>query len=162
MENQDLHSRTLSITRVIHAPREQVFEMFINPDHVKQWWGPNGFTNTIHKMDVRPGGTWEFIMHGPDGTDYDNKYRYNEITPGERIQYTHTTGPVFEATIALVSQGDDTLVTLTSVFESAEQLKKVIEVFKADEGMKQHIQRLEDYVTQLRQARTLSSNNFLN
>ena len=57
------------IERVIDAPQDLIFRAFTEPDHVKHWWGPNGFTNTIHEMDVRPGGIWRFIMHGPDGTD---------------------------------------------------------------------------------------------
>lgn len=137
--------RLLTLTRVIHAPRELVFEVFNNPDHVKNWWGPDGFTNTIQHMDPRPGGKWEFIMHGPDGMDYENKYTYHEMEPG-RIRYTHTTNPIFEATITMTSQGNDTLLTMTSEFESAEQLKQVIETFKADVGMHQHAQRLENYV----------------
>jgi uncharacterized protein YndB with AHSA1/START domain len=57
-------------TRVFDAPRELVFRAWTNPKHESQWWGPNGFTNTIHEMDVRPGSVWRFVMHGPDGVDY--------------------------------------------------------------------------------------------
>ncbi|EMO29454.1 toxin-antitoxin system, toxin component domain protein [Leptospira interrogans serovar Bataviae str. HAI135] len=46
--------------------------MWTEPEHVIHWWGPKGFTNTFETMDVRPGGIWKFIMHGPDGTDYPN------------------------------------------------------------------------------------------
>lgn len=144
--NDSAKNRRLSISRLIKAPRHLVWEVWTNPEHIKHWWGPNGFTNTIHKMEVKPGGVWEFIMHGPDGTDYKNKNVFSEVVEGEKLVYNHVTGPLFEATITLVSQGDDTLVTMSSVFESEEQLKKVIEVFKADEGMKQNIDRLESYL----------------
>ncbi len=149
MELDDsLKNRRMSISRLIKAPRHLVWEVWTNPEHIKHWWGPNGFTNTIHKMEVKQGGVWEFIMHGPDGTDYKNKNVFSEVVEGEKLVYNHVTGPLFEATITLVSQGDDTQVTMTSVFESEEQLKKVIEVFKADEGMKQNIDRLERYLAQ--------------
>src|SRR6476659_2119193 len=55
--------KELTITRVLNAPIELVWEVWTNPDHIKNWWGPNGFTNTIFEMDVKPGGNWEFIMH---------------------------------------------------------------------------------------------------
>ena len=63
-------ARELLITRLINAPKELVWEVWTLPRHIEHWWGPNGFTNTINKMDVRMGGEWEFIMHGPDGVDY--------------------------------------------------------------------------------------------
>src|SRR4051794_34340238 len=65
--------REIVATRIFEAPRELVFTMWTDREHVAKWWGPRGFTNTIHEMDVRPGGTWRFVMHGPDGTDYPNR-----------------------------------------------------------------------------------------
>jgi len=55
------------ILRVFDAPRELVWEAWTNAKHVVNWWGPRGFTTTIEVMDVRPGGEWRLIMHGPDG-----------------------------------------------------------------------------------------------
>ena len=46
--------------------REQVFNAWTDPNRLKNWWGPKGFTNTFHEFDLRPGGKWSFIMHGPD------------------------------------------------------------------------------------------------
>jgi uncharacterized protein YndB with AHSA1/START domain len=57
--------REIVIERIVNAPRELVFDAWINPKHVDQWWGPNGFTNTTSVMDVRPGGVWRYVMHGP-------------------------------------------------------------------------------------------------
>lgn len=73
----DTADREIVITRVFDAPREQVFDAWTDSEHVSQWWGPNGFTTTTHEMDVRPGGVWRFIMHGPDGVDYKNRIVYN-------------------------------------------------------------------------------------
>jgi uncharacterized protein YndB with AHSA1/START domain len=55
-KTQSVADRQLSITRLINAPRELVFEVWTKPEHIKEWWGPNGFTNTIFNMDVKPGG----------------------------------------------------------------------------------------------------------
>lgn len=148
--SSDRSLRRLSITRLLRAPRELVWEVWTNPDHIKHWWGPDGFTNTIHKMEVKEGGTWEFIMHGPDGTDYRNKNLFVKVVPGKKLVYNHVTAPHFTATITMESQGEDTLLTMTSLFESEDQLKKVIEVFKADEGMKQNVGRLETYLEKMK------------
>ena len=139
----------LSISRLINAPRELVWEVWTNPEHIKHWWGPEGFTNTISTMNIEPEGTWEFIMHGPDGTDYKNKNIYKELVKPEKIVLDHVTAPRFRMTATFEAQGDKTLVTLHSVFESAEQLKEVIRIFKADVGMKQNMDRMEMYVTTL-------------
>jgi len=71
--------REIVTTRVVDAPRELVFRAWTEPEHVGQWWGPNGFTSTIQEMDVRPGGVWRLVMHGPDGTDYPNESIYLEV-----------------------------------------------------------------------------------
>ncbi|MEO6907545.1 MAG: SRPBCC domain-containing protein, partial [Abditibacteriaceae bacterium] len=102
----------ITYQRILNAPRELVFEVWTQPQHVAKWWGPNGFTNTILKMDVRSGGVWEAIMHGPDGTDYKGTTIYDEVTPPERLVYTHTSGPWFKATITFEEYGDQTRLTM--------------------------------------------------
>jgi uncharacterized protein YndB with AHSA1/START domain len=148
-KNNNAGNRELSISRVVNAPRELVWKVWTEPEHIKHWWGPSGFTNTISKMDVKPDGEWEFIMHGPDGTDYKNKHIYKEIVKPEKLVLEHVTGPKFVMTVTFEDQGKQTLVKIHSLFESAEQLKEVIRVFKADEGMRQNVDRMENYVTNL-------------
>lgn len=75
--------------RVFDAPREAVFCAFIEPGLLAQWWGPNGFTNTFHAFDPRPGGAWRFTMRGPDGAEYAMNKRFVEIVPAERIVIQH-------------------------------------------------------------------------
>jgi len=145
-KNNDTANRELSISRLLNAPRELVWKVWTEPEHIAQWWGPSGFTNTIFKMEVKPGGEWEFIMHGPDGTDYKNKHIYHEIVKEERLVLDHVSAPKFRMTATFEAKGDKTLLTLHSVFESAEQLEQVIKVFKADVGMKQNVDRLEMYL----------------
>ena len=135
------------VSRLLNAPRDLVFEVWTDPDHLKYWWGPTGFTNTIHKMDVKPGGVWELIMHGPDGTDYKNKSVFKEIIKPSRLVYEHQSSPKFTATIDFETQGNKTLLTWRMTFESAEELQKVVKTFKADEGLKQNVLKLEAYVT---------------
>jgi|SRR5437868_5175492 len=144
--NNSNANRELKISRLLNAPRELVWEVWTNPEHIAQWWGPNGFKNSISKMDVEPNGEWEFVMHGPDGTDYKNKHIYVEIIEEEKLVLDHVTAPKFRMTITFEARGTQTLLTINSVFESSEQLEQVIKVFKADEGLKQNVDRLEAYL----------------
>ena len=137
--------RELTISRLLNAPRELVWEVWTKAEHIKNWWGPTGFTNTIFSMEVKPGGVWDFIMHGPDGTDYKNKSIYKEIIKPERIVFEHVS-PKFTATITFEEKNGKTLLTWNMLFETKEQFEKVVKTFKADEGLKQNIIKLEDYL----------------
>src|SRR5258706_7128695 len=75
--------------RVFDAPRELVWKVWTEPEHIGKWWGPNGFTTTTHKMEVKAGGVWRFVMHGPDGRDYQNKITFIEVVKPERLVYKH-------------------------------------------------------------------------
>lgn len=149
VKSNDMKDRELLLTRTLNAPIELVWEVFINPDHIKNWWGPNGFTNTIHQMDVKPGGTWDFIMHGPDGTDYKNKNIFKEIIRHKKIVYDHVSAPKHITTITFEAQGKKTLLTWYMLFETAESFVQTVKTFKADEGLKQNVGRLEVYLEQV-------------
>ena len=140
-------TRELSISRLINAPQELVWEAWTNPEHIRHWWGPVGFNSTISKMEVSEGGEWIFVMHGPDGTDYKNKHVYITLEKPSLIIMRHESFPPFVMTARFEARGTQTLVTLHSVFESASQLQEVIKVFKADEGMVQNITRMDEYIT---------------
>ena len=77
--------REIVISRIINAPRELVFEAFTDVRHLSQWWGPDGFTTTTRAFAFLTGGVWDFVMHGPDGTDYQEWIVWTEITPPARI-----------------------------------------------------------------------------
>ena len=151
MENAKSNTvdRVLSIERTLNAPVELVWEVFTKPEHIVNWWGPNGFTNTIHTMDVRPGGEWDFVMHGPDGQDFKNRAIYREIVPFEKIVFDHF-APNFTATIEFEAQGEQTSINWHMLFESAELFIQVVKTFKADEGLKQNIEKLNVYLVGLK------------
>jgi uncharacterized protein YndB with AHSA1/START domain len=150
--------REIVLTRVYDAPRELVWTAWTDPKHVVHWWGPNGFTNTIHEMDVRPGGVWRFIMHGPDGRDYKNRIDFIEVERPERLVYTHGGGgdaePVnFHVTVTFEDRRGKTKVTLRSVFPTAEARDRVVKEYGAIEGGKQTLARLADYLSTMSAAR---------
>lgn len=141
----------LVIERIIAAPREKIWRAFSDPEYLRHWWGPNGFVNTTHERSFTVGGVWRYTMHGPDGTDYPNRIRYEELIEPERIVYLHDSDTDqdpdhFKTIIMLEEAGEKTKVTLRMVCTSA-ALKKHIEQHGALEGGKQHLARLEQYVT---------------
>jgi uncharacterized protein YndB with AHSA1/START domain len=145
--------REISITRTLNAPIDLVWEAWTTPEHIAQWWGPNGFTNTISKMDMQPGGEWLLVMHGPDGTDYKNKSVFKEIIPHKKIVFDHV-APNFTATIEFEAQGDKTFLKWHMLFESAELFIQVVKTFKADEGLKQNVEKFQVYLDEMKKARS--------
>jgi uncharacterized protein YndB with AHSA1/START domain len=150
--------RKIVITRVFDAPRKLVFAAWTNPKHVAQWWGPNGFTTTIHEMDVRPGGIWRLTMRGPDGKDYNNKIVFIEIVKLERIVFRHEpepgTEPVnHESTVTFVERSGKTEVTLRMLFASAATREHVVKTYHAIEGGNQTLGRLGEYLKTMEGAR---------
>ena len=148
MENttSNTKDRELLMQRLINAPVALVWEVWTQPEHIANWWGPNGFTNTITRMDMVPGGEWDLVMHGPDGTDYKNKSVFKEVVLHKKIVYDHASAPQFTTTVQFEEQGDKTLLTWHMVFESREQFIQVVKTFKADEGLKQNLEKLEAYL----------------
>ena len=138
--------RELVISRLLNAPRELVWQVWTEPDHIKNWWGPAGFTNTISAMNVEPGGVWDLVMHGPDGTDYKNKSIYTEVIQFEKLEFDHVSNPKFHVTVTFEEQSDKTLLTWKMLFETAELFNSVVKAFQADEGIRQNVDKLETYL----------------
>ncbi len=150
----DLEARSIVTTRIFDAPRALVFQAWSDAKHLANWWGPNGFTTTTKSFDFRPGGEWRFVMHGPDGRDYDNRIAFDEIMAPERISYRHMgtvdTDPVhFSTTVTFEDVGGKTRLTMRGVFPTVEERNRVAKEFGAVEGAQQTIARLADYVGNL-------------
>ncbi|WP_028551853.1 SRPBCC family protein [Paenibacillus sp. UNC451MF] len=112
-------------SRVFDVSRELVFRAWTTPDLLAQWWGPQGFTNTFHEFDLRPGGTWRFTMHGPNGVDYPNYSVFVEIVPMERIVLDHLSGHEFRVTATFEDVEDRTKVTFRQLFKKTEEFEQV-------------------------------------
>jgi uncharacterized protein YndB with AHSA1/START domain len=152
--------REIVASRTFDAPRDLVWKMWTEPAHMEKWWGPNGFTTTTQKVDVRPGGEWVFVMHGPDGTDYKNHIIFRELLKPERIAYSHVSGPVFDSTVTFSEDGGKTTVDVRMEFESAELRDRVAEQFGAVEGLHQHLGRLGEELRKITHAEFVISRVF--
>ncbi len=147
----DTSGRELVITRLINAPRELVWKVWTDPKHIANWWGPNGFTNTIHEMEVKPGGVWRFMMHGPNGMDFPNKIIYSVVNKPERLEYTHTSDDkndpnLFNTTVTFEDRNGKTYLTMIAIFATKEERDRVVKEYGAADGGIQTINKLEEYL----------------
>ncbi|MBU4337391.1 MAG: SRPBCC family protein [Actinobacteria bacterium] len=144
--------REIVISRVIDAPRELVFEAFTEVRHLSRWWGPEGFTTTTRVFEFRVGGVWDFVLHGPDGTDYQEWITWTEIAPPERIAMLHGESRgdpnAFESVLTFTSAGAATRIEMRTVFPTQEQRDEAVETYHAIEGGRQTLGHLADYVTE--------------
>ena len=149
----DSDPKVIEGMRVYDAPRELVFSCFTDAKRLAQWWGPNGFTTTTHSFDFRVGGVWRFVMHGPDGRDYQNHIVFQEIVPNEGIVWQHGGGedvePVqFKQTLTFEDMGGKTKLVWRGEFPSAQERDRVVREYGADKGLAQTMSRLADYVAE--------------
>ncbi|MEA2740361.1 MAG: hypothetical protein QOH05_3668 [Acetobacteraceae bacterium] len=147
--------REIVITRTFDAPRELAWQAMTDPRHVVRWWGPDGFTTTIEEMEVRPGGAWKYVMHGPDGTDYGNHSLFKEVVYPERIVYAHggsrPGGPEasFVGTWTFETVGEQTRVTIHMLFPTADVRDAVVREYSAIEGGRQTLERLVKHLPEM-------------
>jgi|SRR6516225_4575945 uncharacterized protein YndB with AHSA1/START domain len=130
------------------APRELVFQAWSDPGHLQHWWGPQGFRSTFHEFDFRAGGHWRFVLHGPDGTNYDNHIIFVEIDPPARIVLDHISAPKLRATATFEALGPrKTRLTFRGDFLTPETLDAVKGF--AFEGNRQTLVRLGEELARM-------------
>ena len=145
--------REIVISRIIDAPPELVFEAFTAVRHLSQWWGPTGFTTTTRAFEFRVGGEWDFVMHGPDGTDYQEFISWSEIVPPERIALLHGERRgdpnAFASVLTFAPDGAATRIEMRTVFRTNAQRDEAIEKYHAIEGGRQTLANLAAYVADI-------------
>ncbi|MCA9867936.1 MAG: SRPBCC domain-containing protein [Anaerolineales bacterium] len=144
-------TQEITISRIIDASRERVFDAWTNPTALAQWWGPQGFTTTTQSADMRPGGVWQFVMHSPDGVDYPNRITFEEIARPERITYLHGEDEGkprdFHTTVTFDDLGGRTRLTMHMVF-ATEALYQEALGFGAVEGGHSTLDSLTEFVAE--------------
>ena len=142
--------REIVVSRRISAPRELVFEAFTEVRHLSHWWGPKGFTTTTRAFEFRAGGEWDFVLHGPDGTDYrrDPLHR-DRPARADRPSARRKPGDpnAFESAITFATKGAATRIEMRTVFPTKELRDRAVEIYHAVEGGQQTLANLADYVT---------------
>ncbi len=129
----------LYITRIYNAKIPQVWEAWVDPEQVAQWWGPRGFTISTVRKEVRTGGDWLYTMLGPDGVTYPNHTQFLEVDPFRYLVYDHggfeDKPPMFRVKVSFHDLGDKTEMEMTMIFptpEAADETRKFIKIAGGD------------------------------
>ncbi|MGQ7944534.1 SRPBCC family protein [Flavobacterium sp. WC2509] len=130
-------------SRIVNFSRELVYRAWTEPDHLKKWWGPAGFTNIFNEYDLQVGGKWSFIMHGPDKGNYPNECEFIKIEKPSLIAWKRHSKPLFQvlATFEEVSS-EKTKIVFKMLFNSAEECNK-LRPFVVDKN-EENFDRLEN------------------
>jgi uncharacterized protein YndB with AHSA1/START domain len=116
------HEHTITTTRELNANIEKTFHAWTDPIYLAKWWGPKGFTNTFNVYDLRPGGKWSFVMHGPDKRDYPNECVFIKIEKPNFVSWDHLSKPVFQVQTTFEKlKKESTKVIFRMIFQSAEE-----------------------------------------
>ena len=126
------------LTRVYDLPVKTVWDAWTDPEQVAKWWGPRGFTLTTHNKDLRPGGIWDYTMHGPDGVDYPNKTLYYEVEECKKLVYDHGSHddrpPLFRVTVLFSESNGKTTMDMTMALPTAEEAEAARKFIKEAGG----------------------------
>src|SRR4051794_9891999 len=145
--------REIVISRVISAPRDLGFEAFTEVRHLSRWGGPAGFPTTTGAFEFRVGGAWGFVMHGPDGTDYQEWNSRTEINRPERIALQHGNSRddpnAFESVLTFAPDGSATRIEMRTLFPTKDLRDEAVENYHAIEGGEQTLSNLAAYVTEI-------------
>lgn len=129
-------------SRIVNAPRELVYRAWTEPNHLINWWGPAGFTNTFNEFDLRVGGKWSFIMHGPDKGNYHNECEFIKIVKPSLIAWKRHSKPLFQVVAAFEEiTNEQTNIIFKMIFDSPEECNK-LKPFVVDKN-EENFDRLE-------------------
>ena len=138
--------REITTSRILDASPDRVFAAFADPARLARWWGPAGFGNTFHKFDLRPGGHWRFVMHGPDGKDYKNHSVFREVVRPARIVFEHQSAPNFVMTLNFDAAPDGkTRIGWTQRFHTPQERDRIARF--AVDANEQNLDRLAAELT---------------
>lgn len=142
-------THSITLTRLIDAPRERVFDAWTDAGSLTQWWGPRGFTTTTQAIDVRPDGVWQFTMHGPNGATYPNYMTFETIDRPARLTYFHgddANGPRdLHTTVTFDDEGGRTRLTMRVEFAKDEQYHEALS-YGAPQSGHTTIDKLAEFV----------------
>jgi uncharacterized protein YndB with AHSA1/START domain len=137
---EPVENRSDSRSKKLSASPAEVFAAMSDPARIAQWWGPAGFTSTIHEFELYPGGRWLLTMHGPDGKDYPNESRFTRIEAGKVFEIEHLSGHHFVLTIELQPSIDGTEVRWRQTFDTVEHYQSIAELIAS--ANEQNLERL--------------------
>lgn len=141
--------REIVNTRVFDVPVALLYKAWSAPEHLKNWWGPMGFSNTFHEFDFRPGGRWRFTMHGPEKGNYENECEFMEIKPHHHITWKRHSQPFFNIVAQFESlSGHSTQLFFRMQFATPEACSK-LRPYVVDKN-EENFDRLEEELARMK------------
>lgn len=135
-------------SRELNAPAEIVYQAFANPLHLQKWWGPEGFTNTIHEFDLQPEGKWILTMHGPEKGNYENSSVFEIIVPNKLIRWTRISQPIFDMEVGFEKiNKSSSRITFRMIFDTVEKCEKIRRF--AEPNNEENFDRLEKVLLEM-------------
>lgn len=148
----DRNKRQLVMSRVFNVPRDRVFRAYTDPKLIPHWWGRRRQTTTVDTMDVRKDGRWRYVCRDPDGTEYAFRGEYREVEPPKRLvstfEFEGMPGHVVQETAMLEQRGSGTKLTITSLFETMEDLDGMLQS-GMESGARDTWDRLEELLAKM-------------
>ncbi|HKZ05169.1 MAG TPA: SRPBCC domain-containing protein [Methylomirabilota bacterium] len=139
------HDATFRTRRAVpYAPR-QVFEAFARPELLARWWGPNGFTNTFEVFEFRPGGRWTYVMHGPNGANFQNESVFLEVKAPSTLVIHHVSKPRYVLTVTLSAYEEGTAIAWAQEFEDSAVAARIRHI--VEPANEQNLDRLQAVLT---------------
>jgi len=135
--NQD---QIIQTRRTVPYTPDEIYAAFADPSRMAKWWGPKDFTNTFETFEFRAGGSWKFIMHGPDGANFRNDSVFRELEAGKKIVIRHVSPPHFTLTVSLLPCKEGTQVLWVQEFEDSKVAAAIRHI--AEPGNEQNLDRL--------------------
>ncbi|MGH2711055.1 MAG: SRPBCC family protein [Actinomycetota bacterium] len=143
----------LNITRIFDAPRDLVFDAWTRPEHLKEWFHPEGFTTPEVEVDLRAGGKQRLAMRDPEGKDYWSEGTYQEVVVPEKLVVTDALldddgNPMFEVqhTITFADMDGKTEVTVNARVEKIHDPASAEPLSGMEEGWKQTLDNLDKHL----------------
>lgn len=136
-------------SRIVSFSQELVFKAWTDPNHLKNWWGPKGFTNTFEEFDLRPGGRWKFVMHAPDKGNFQNECEFVKIEEPGEIAWIRISKPLFNIVATFEkTPPDQTKIVFRMVFDTPEECAK-LRPYVVDKN-EENFDRLEDELAKMK------------
>ena len=121
----DPHCEIVTI-RTVNAPRVNAYKAWSDPNHLKIWWGPAGFTNTFHEFEFKEGGKWNFVMHGPEKGNYVNSCEFTDLEYPSLIAWKRYSQPLFRVIVTFEELGPgQTKIIFRQIFETEKECNKI-------------------------------------
>lgn len=135
--------------RIFNAGIATVYRAWTGPEHLKNWWGPHGFTNTFLQFDLRPGGKWRLVMHGPDGNDYQSEMVFEDIVTNKMLAFSYTINHKIKVEASFEeAEKNATLVCFKMIFYNEEEFAALKDFMT--EKNEENLDRLEKELNQMK------------